>query len=308
VDAAKKEAIEAILEGLMRRYRERVPDVGVIFKALVSEGIVRDPSAIENDHVAFRTLGVPQLGIQSLEKIFLYHGYARRDHLYFDQKKLNAYWYAPPCDHLPRVFISELQVEKLSEKARAIVLRHTDQVPRDPVTALELDDAAAVDAFLHCPLWSMPRWDEYETLLAESEYAAWTIYNRYYLNHFTISVHGLPAPYHTLESFNRFLGRRGIVLNDSGGVIKTSPDGLLRQSSTVAHLVDAEFPCNAGVETHAIAGSYVEFAQRLVLPQYAALCPGEIRREHRRDGFETGNADRIFESTYTSQTRARSPR
>ncbi|HJT74915.1 MAG TPA: DUF1338 family protein, partial [Chitinophaga sp.] len=75
--------------------------------------------------------------------------------------------------------------------------------------------------------------------------------------------------------------------------------GLLLQSSTVAKMIPATFAGNA---THSIAGSYVEFAERRVLPQFAHLPAGERKREHRREGFEAGNADRIFESTYSSQT------
>ncbi|RMD79813.1 MAG: DUF1338 family protein, partial [Chloroflexi bacterium] len=63
---------EQVLQGLMRRYRERVPDVTAIAQAMVSDGIIAAPDQIENDHIAFRTMGVPQLGIRSLEKIFLY--------------------------------------------------------------------------------------------------------------------------------------------------------------------------------------------------------------------------------------------
>ncbi len=61
------------------------------------------------------------------------------------------------------------------------------------MNALDLDDAAAVVAFLHAPLWRTPTWADYIRLRDESEFAAWVIYNRYYLNHFTISVHNLPA-------------------------------------------------------------------------------------------------------------------
>jgi hypothetical protein len=57
----------------------------------------------------------------------------------------------------------------------------------------------------------------------------------------------------------------------------------------------------AGGEKMAIAGSYVEFAERRVLPQFAHLDEKEISIEHRRDGFEANNADKIFESTYTDQ-------
>ena len=140
-------------------------------------------------------------------------------------------------------------------------------------------------------------------MLPTAEYAAWVIYNRYYLNHFTVSVHNLPAGVDTIAAFNAFLKSIGVKLNDSGGEAKTSGDGLLIQSSTVAEMVDAEFAAaDGGTETHRISGSYVEFAERRVLPQFADLPRAEIRREHRRDGFETANADKIFESTYSSQT------
>ena len=50
-----------------------------------------------------------------------------------------------------------------------------------------------------------------------------------------------------------------------------------------------------------IAGSYIEFAERNVLPEFADLDHSNLKRKHRREGFETSNADKIFESTFTSQ-------
>ena len=195
--------------------------------------------------------------------------------------------------------MSELRVQELSEQAQQIIYHFTNQVTSDPVAALDLDDAEAVDAFLHQPLWQTPTLDDYLTLLKESEYAAWVIYNRYYLNHFTISVHNLKPGYNTIGEYVAFLERNGFTLNNAGGTIKISPDGALRQSSTVAQMIDADF---AGGQTYRIAGSYVEFAERLVLPQFSDLPTDQISREHRREGFEAGNADKIFESTFTSQT------
>ena len=104
--------------------------------------------------------------------------------------------------------------------------------------------------------------------------------------------------FNQLHEFNAFLERNGIVLNNSGGKIKVSPDGLLLQSSTVAQIVKASF---ARDQEHDIAGSYVEFAERKVLPAFAHIPEGERKREHLRDGFEANNADKIFESTFTSQ-------
>jgi hypothetical protein len=296
----KLKNLELILDGLMSRYRERVPNVNKITAAMVQEGIIADVSAIENDHIAFRTMGVPQLGIQSFEKIFVHYGYQKKDYFYFEGKKLNAYWYAPPMDHLPRIFVSELRVEDMPDNVQSIIKKYTNQVKTDPVDDLDLDDPHAVDAFLHTALWQTPSLADYLTLLKESEYASWVIYNRYYLNHYTISVHNLKNGYNTVSDFNAFLERNGIKLNDAGGKIKISPDGGLLQSSTVAEMIEATFQED---EAYTISGSYVEFAERRILPDCVHLNSNEITRQHRREGFETGNADKIFESTFTTQTR-----
>lgn len=297
----KLKTLDAVLNGLMSRYRERVPDVNAIIDTMIDEEIIDTADEIENDHIAFRTMGVDNLGIASFEKIFLHHGYEKRDRYNFTEKKLTAYWYAPPTGttNLPRIFISELRVSELSEKTQQIIRKYTDQVTSDPVDALNLDDAGAVDQFLHQPLWETPTVEDYQALLAESEYAAWVIYNRYYLNHFTISVHNLEPGFNTMDDFVSFLQGRGFRLNTAGGIIKTSPDGGLRQSSTVAQMIDAEF---AGGQTLRIAGSYVEFAERLPLAEFADVPANQLGREQRREGFEAGNADKIFESTFTTQT------
>lgn len=296
--------LDAVLNGLMSRYQQRVPDVQGIISAMTDAGIIQSPDAIENDHIAFRTMGVPNLGLQSFEKLFLHYGYEKRDAYDFAEKKLSAYWYSPPRtggaagENYPRIFASELRVSELSTSAQAVIHKYTDTVVSDPVDALDLDDAEAVDRFLHQPLWQTPTLDDYLTLLAESEYAAWVIYNRYYLNHFTISVHNLKPGYNTIDAFVAFLEGRGFRLNSAGGTIKVSPDGGLRQASTVAQLIDAEF---ADGKTHRIAGSYVEFAERRVLPEFADLPAEQLCRQHRREGFEASNADKIFESTFTAQ-------
>ena len=291
--------LDEVLNGLMSRYKERVPDVSAIINKMIEEKIINKDDDIENDHIAFRTMGVPQLGIQSLEKIFLHYGYTKKDYLYFEQKKLNAYWYAPPTDKHPRIFISELRIDDLSDDVQKIIRSYTDEVLSDPVLDLNLDDAKAVDAFLHKGLWRTPTIEDYEKLAEESEYASWVIFNHYYLNHFTISVHNLPEGYNTMEKFDDFLEKNGFKLNTSGGRIKVSPDGKLRQSSTVAKMIEASF---ANGETKLISGSYVEFAERLVLDEFKHLPKDQIKREHLRDGFEAVNADKIFESTYRSQT------
>lgn len=292
--------IENILKALFEPYRKNVKDVDFINAEMVKAGMIAKPDDIENDHIAFRTLGVPNLGLKSIEKIFLHYGYQKRDYFYFEAKKLDAYWYAPPKESYPRIFISELRVNDLSKEAQNIITRYTKSITKDPVDSLNLNDSKQVGDFFYQPLWEIPTMEDYDNLASESEYAAWVIYNRYYLNHYTISVHNLPSPYNKLEVFNSFLEEIGIVLNTSGGKIKTSKDGLLKQSSSVAKMITAEF---ANGKSKKISGSYVEFAERLPLKDYEKENTQDLDREKRRDGFEASNADRIFESTYDEQTK-----
>jgi hypothetical protein len=282
MDRSPEFILHEVLNGLMSRYTERVPDVKAILHAMTTDKLIATPADIENDHIAFRTLAVPHLGISSFEKIFLHYGYKKRDHYFFSEKKLDAWWYAPPMAGLPRIFVSELRVVDLPRKIQDIIYSYTRGIQSDPVDSLDLNNAPAVDRFLHSGLWRLPNWTDYNTLARTSEYAAWAIYNRYYLNHFTISIHNLPAGFNDIESFTNWLLLNGFKMNDAGGMIKTSADGLLRQSSTVASLLEAEF---ADGSLHAVPGSYVEFAER----------------KNGREGFEAANADKIFESTFIDQ-------
>ncbi len=95
--------------------------------------MIKREDDIENDHVAFRTMGVEHLGIASFEKIFLALGYEKRDYFFFEGKKLNAYWFSPPEPHYPRIFVSELRVDDLSEQAQGIIRSYTNEVKADPV-------------------------------------------------------------------------------------------------------------------------------------------------------------------------------
>ena len=52
------ETLIQVLDGLMRRYRKRVPDVGRVFDLLMRERLISHEGEIENDHIAFRTMGV----------------------------------------------------------------------------------------------------------------------------------------------------------------------------------------------------------------------------------------------------------
>lgn len=291
--------LDIIMDALFTPYKKSVTDVEKIVNALISNQIIASEDEIVNDHIAFRTLGVPNLGIASIEKLFLHYGYEKKDYYNFEEKKLDAFWYAPPSPKYPRIFISELRVNELPDHAKNIIAEYTNSIQRDPVDDINLDNPNKVGSFFYKPLWQLPTVTDYKSLEEVSEYAAWVIYNRYYLNHYTISVHELKPPYNTLEKFNTLLNEIGVELNSSGGVIKTSKDGLLKQSSSVAKMVNATFRDGENLK---IAGSYVEFAERLPLNDIPYTKEKSDMPIERRDGFESANADKIFESTYNAQT------
>ena len=81
---------------------------------------------------------------------------------------------------------------------------------------------------------------EYIQLLQESEYAAWTAAFGYRANHFTVSINHLTT-FFDIDALNQFILAQGFAMNESGGLVKGSPEQLLEQSSTMAPMVNLEF-------------------------------------------------------------------
>ncbi|CAM8956136.1 unnamed protein product [Rhodiola kirilowii] len=287
----------SVLASLENVYLNRNPTAKTILELVQSA----DEERICYDHLAFRTFGVNGYGIDSLAKFFLDFGYTQREELRFPAKKLKALWFSPPsiesCNGasgvygpLPRIFISELLVDQMSPQAQEIIRRYTQGFGGGEYAAL----ASSVGSLT----WGTPTSSEFQKLAGESEYAAWTLVNGYALNHVTISTHRLKSHLKDINNLNQFVKENGFSLNSEGGVLKVSPDGLLLQSSTVADSRSFQFSDGA---TKPVPCSYIEFAERLVLPQYKNLPTEEVKEHHRRDGFEVGNADKIFESTSSEQ-------
>lgn len=257
---APASSAEALFEELWRQYIAIGPHAQAIRGLLGGAGV-------KNDHIALRGLNWPGLGIDALATSFLAYGYTEGGTYTFPEKKLVARHFDPPRPELPKVFISELETEALSEVSRAILERRfrTDAYP------LGLGRGLPPSAKLQA---------EYEQLLEESEYAAWLYAFGFVVNHFTVAVHELDgAP--SLEEVNQRLLGAGYALNESGGQIKGRPEEGLEQSSTLAGPVIVAF----GDGEREVPGVFYEFARRH--PVHGQLF----------GGFVTANANRIFEST-----------
>lgn len=234
--------------------------------------LLQEDEVLINDHIALRTFGVAPLGIKTLAKPFLELGYKAAGDYVFESKKLVAKHFEHPDPKQPKVFISELEVEKCSPELQDIVARLLEQVDTAQLASSE---------FLHSGrMWDINHTD-YRALAAESEYAAWLAAHGYGANHFTVSVNQLNQ-FEDVIDVNSHLKESGFTINEFGGEVKGSPDVLLEQSSTMADKVPVAFVGSSEV----VPGGFYEFAKRYPMKN------GELY-----SGFVAASADKIFEST-----------
>lgn len=256
--------LEAIFADLWDNYVALTPRANRI-RELLAEG-----APLPNDHVAFRGLAVDGMGIDALAAPFLERGFRAEGEYHFEKKKLFARHFEHPDADVPKVFISELLVDQLSEASQSILHRLIEEgrgaLPGD------------APLMLAGRPWT-PSGADYDQLLAESEYAAWMAAFGFRVNHFTVAVHQMDG--HHLAEQNDRLEQAGFDLNAAGGKIKGSKEIGLIQSSTLAEPTVVRF--SDGPRT--IPGVYYELAERFEVD--GALYPG----------FVTGSADKIFEST-----------
>jgi hypothetical protein len=249
-------------------YVRLTPDAPRIHEKLRARG-----EEIVNDHVALRTFDVPGLTRFELGATFEGWGYRRADEeLDFPEKKLKASYWLHPDPSRPKIFISELVLDRVSPDLRGWI------------RSFARARAGAGPRLLLDPQWEPVRHEEYERFHPESEYAAWTAAFGVRVNHFTVLVNRLRT-FASLQTLNEFLLAEGFRLNDSGSVVKGTPAELLEQSSTMARRVPWRFA--GGVERE-VMGCYYEFARRYPLPGGGGLFPGFIPK----------SADKIFESTF----------
>ena len=153
---------------------------------------------------------------------------------------------------------------------------------------------------------------------------------------YTVSSRDSPPPrrrFASLEACLAFLKAPPLSTKTSragGCEVKVSPDGGLRQAATVADVLEFGFidrsntleedsrGVSEGVDARTtktkklVPASYVEFVDRLPIAgdagdetncSYAGDGGAYVPERSRRDGFETANADAIFESTFRAQQR-----
>jgi hypothetical protein len=264
---AAMDSLQDLFDRLWRDYSALNPQAGRIHALLEARG-----ETLRNDHIAFRTFAHPGIGIDAHAAPFVRQGYVPAGDYVFTEKKLTAVHYQHPDPMLPKIFISQIHMDKLSAGARSLLLGLINQI---------------APAFLARPDWITGGrpwsvdYTAYEALERESEYAAWMSAFGFRANHFTVFANALRT-FPGLAELNNFLKAQGFRLNAAGGEIKGGPGIFLEQSSTLANEASVDF---AG-GPHTVPACYYEFARRYPMPDGTLF-----------QGFNDKSADKIFEST-----------
>lgn len=259
--------INLILNAMWEDYCQLNPIAKKVYDLLSDQGEV-----VLNDHIALRTFNHPRLGIESMAQVFKEFGYTEIQDYHFKNKKLYAKHYEHSDETKPKIFISELLLDQMSQKTQKHINAIIDQIKDETIRSKSFTYSGRT--------WNLS-YQVYEELAQESEYASWVAAIGFRPNHFTVNINALKH-YDTIEKVNSFLENKGFQLNSSGGKIKGTPSELLEQSSTMAELIDVRF--DEG--TKRVPGCYYEFAKRY-----------KNNDGNLYQGFIAASADKIFEST-----------
>lgn len=264
---AANQDFQNFMNRMWNDYVQMTPQALKIYNLLSQTG-----ETILNDHIALRTFNHPRLGIKSLAQHFTKYGYKESGEYFFVEKKLYAKHYEHENKEYPKIFISELELQKVSPFIQEMISNCVNQIS---------DEAIQKEDFVFSGKHWITNQPTYTKLAQESEYASWVYAYGFRPNHFTVNINALKN-FTDIKRLNDFLKQNNFKLNASGGEIKGTPEELLEQSSTMA----AEIPVQFGDGVYPIPGCYYEFAKRYPMTN------GQLYQ-----GFIAKSADKIFEST-----------
>jgi len=262
--------VNQIFDRFWEIYKNQNPLVLRISDLFSAEG-----ESVVHDHIALRTFGINKINLDKVSGIFLNAGYEAKNDYTFERKNLlGKHFEHKTLKNAPKVFISELKVEKFSPFLQSTVHDIVDQIPQKLIDNNEFVFGKR--------LWNTPSYDIYNKLRLESEYAAWLYVHGFRANHFAIFVNAL-TKFNDIRKVNDFVKAHGYTMNIVNNLeTYGSSAELLEQSSTKAEIVNVDFTEG----THKVPACFYEFTQRYPDKN------GELY-----DGFIGASADKIFQST-----------
>lgn len=184
--------------------------------------------------------------------------YQQRNSFSFPNHHAEATWFYNSKYIIPRAFTSQYM-----------------SVFTDPKLINSDLDLQCVNYYIVNPKTKLP-YRLYQNLIDKNQYLAWLLVHRELVNHIAIETDDI---YKTTDIIDMF----GYKINNSENPIQISNDGLLLQSSIQADKIKIPFL----EKLEWVPGGFVEFIERKI----------DVATGEKREGFETDNANIIFDST-----------
>jgi len=248
-----KEITSQLLDNLWDQYLKRMP-----FARTYVRMVTEKKGRVIHDHLAFRTLnthtGEQPEGIDAIGHLIRILGYSKAGKYQFPKQHITAFHYEHPDPELPKIFISQLEVDQFPEWVHDLI---HDQVTETPyllsdqgiglLNSLQQNGLLPFEAaeilveeltrYFTRP-WGMVRKDTVLKINEVSQYAAWTLLHGNSVNHFAASVNQHQIQdWPDLESTLAALGHAGVSLKDS---IEGEKGSKLRQSATFAVIEETQ--------------------------------------------------------------------
>ncbi len=239
--------VKGLIDNLWGQYLQRVPYARKYADLVTAKG-----GHVVHDHLAFRTLNTPTgeqpAGIAALAHIFETLHYKRAGKYRFPNIHVNAVHLEHPDPLLPRIFISQLDVDEMPDWVKQVV---RDTVHDAPYLlseqAIELmnivgksgsitQEAATIlieelTGYFRLP-WILPTRDNLLNINDVSQYAAWTLLHGNAVNHFAANINLQQVPeWPDIETTIGVLSEAGIPFKDT---VEGDRNSILRQSATAA--------------------------------------------------------------------------
>lgn len=270
-----KEITRELLDRLWKHYLKRVSYAQKYVDLVNEKG-----GKVVNDHIAIRTFnthtGEQPEGIRAIKHILNFLDYTPVSNYSFKKKKLNAIHFEHPDKGLPKIFVSQLEVEQLPDWGQQIIktaVKDTPYVLSDSSIELlgvlkkdgELPQIAGealvkdLVQYFRRP-WKVPSKEDVLKINDISQYAAWVLLHGNSVNHFTALVNYQNVDeWPDLETTCKGLAVAGVPMKES---LEGGKGSKLQQSATLAVKEDVEVKGEFGIEKIAWTYAYYELAQR----------------------------------------------
>lgn len=245
------EITHLIWQELWQEYLQRVPYAQTYVDMIKNAGGI-----IANDHIAFRSLRLDvlvndekiNLGISLLEKIITQLGYQIGNEYFFPDKYLYArHYYHPQQDkfNLPKLFISELIIDKLPEEIQKLFIQTVQTIKPEykpeclsslasylSIKPEDIQPQNIQPKTIFTRPWQPPYLSHIQTINQISQYGAWVLLHGYAVNHFTAYINQQNTPlYPNIETTAKALENIGVPMKKT---IEGSAEVGLRQTATQA--------------------------------------------------------------------------